>query len=153
MVSAELYKYYNQNGTLSFTDDISMVPADQRPAIETIPEVQSNQKIPGPPAADAVTKPISDQSIHGETGLNSELEMEFKQLGQDGKNLSDEYLRLKERQALLIENGKKQMNTNEVNAYNQEVTELNAETEKYKEKQDAYFKKVDAYNLKLKSTP
>ena len=153
MLSAELYKYYNQSGTLCFTDDVSMVPADQRPAVETIHEIQSDQIVPASSVTDAAIKPIPGQAVNPETGGTAELETEFIQLGQDEKNLNDEYLRLKARQALLILNGKRKMNTKEIIAYNQKVNELNEDTVNYKEKQHAYFKRVEAYNLKLKSAP
>lgn len=140
MLSAELYKYYNQNGTLCFTDDLSMVPADQRQTLETIHEIQTKQIV--------IIQPVPN-----ETGVKSDLDMEFKQLGLVKKNLGDEFITLKNRQEVLISEGKRKMNASEIKAYNRQINELNQDTLKYKEKQQAYLKRVETYNLKFESAP
>jgi hypothetical protein len=153
MLSAELYKYYNQNGTLCFTDDLSLVPADQRPAIETIHEIQTKQVVVFQPVPNGVKTSSSGQPVPNETGVELGLDMEFKQLGKVKKNLGDEFITLKKRQEMLISGGKRKMNVREIKAHNQEINELNQDTLKYKEKQQAYFKRVEKYNLKLESAP
>ena len=153
LVSAELYKYYNQNGTLCFTDDLSLVPVDQRPGVETFHEVQTKQIVSLSPAPDAATTALPGQALPSDEGLKSDLDSEFKQLAGVKKNLSEEYITLKERQEVLISGGKRAMNPSEIKEYNQEINELNQDTLKYKEKQQAYFKRVEEYNLKVKSAP
>lgn len=159
MLSAELYKYYNQNGTLCFTDDLSVVPADQRQALETIHEIQTKQIVDFQPVPDVVIKldavktSSPSQAVPNETGEKLDLDMEFKQLGTVKKDLGDEFITLKKRQDVLIPEGKRKMNAREIKAYNQEINELNQDTLKYKEKQQAYFKRVETYNLKLESAP
>jgi hypothetical protein len=151
LVSAELYKYYNQDGTLSFTDDLSLVPADQRPGVETFHEIQTKEMVSLSPPPDTVATTLPDQTHQDGAGLKSDLDAEFKQLAGVNKTLSEEYIALKERQELLISGGKKAMNPIEIKAYNHQINELNQDTLKYKEKQQAYFKRVEEYNLKVKS--
>jgi hypothetical protein len=156
LLSAELYKYYDQKGALSFTDDLSMVPADQRPVVETIDEIIAKPDDAVTPGTQTAAESILGQPENNETpangnALTSELDLEFKQLGSIKKELDDIYPPLKERQDKLISDGKRKMNTNEKKAYNQAIKELNQDTLKYREKMATYRKRVEAYNLKLKS--
>ncbi len=42
LASAELYKYYDESGTLCVTDNLSLVPVSQRPSAETLIEIKSS---------------------------------------------------------------------------------------------------------------
>jgi len=147
--SAELYKYYDKNGNLSFTDDASMVPEDQRKTAESIREIQSK---PLAPVMSGKEDPqLSGQTNNNNAALKFELEQESKELGVIKKELADEYTVLNGRRDLLLTEGKIKMNSNETKAYNQRANELNQDTLKFKEKQQAYIKRAKAYNLKLES--
>ncbi len=151
--SAELYKYYDKNGNLSFTDDASVVPKDQRESAEAIREIQTKPSVPSMPGTEKDTPPISDQIIEDNASLKSELEQEEKELNVIKKELDEEYKVLNGRREELIQitEGGKKMNSKETKAYNQKANELNQDTLKFKEKQQGYTKRVEAYNLKLKS--
>jgi hypothetical protein len=151
LVSAELYKYYNQDGTLCFTDDLSLVPVDQRPGVETFRENQTKEIVSLSPPQDADTTALPAQTRQDGAALKSDLEAEFKLLVGVNKTLNEEYIALKERQEVLISGGEKAMTPIEIKAYNHQINELNQDTLKYKEKQQAYFKRVEEYNLKVKS--
>lgn len=153
MLSAELYKYYDQKGSLCFTDDLSMVPPDQRPAVETIYEIQTKPEDSLAPDAEPAAKSNPGPAINTEVSLKSELEQESLQLGVIKKQLDDAYIALKGRQDLLILDEKSKKNTAETKVYNQQVNELDRDILNYKEKQEIYRKKVEAYNLKLESAP
>ncbi len=151
--SAELYKYYDKNGNLSFTDDASMVPEEQRESAEAIREIQTKPSVPGISGTEKDTPPISEQISEDNPILKSELEQEEKELNGIKKELDAEYTALSGRREKLIQitEGGKKMNSKETKAYNQKAYELNQDTLKFKEKQQGYMKRVEAYNLKLKS--
>ena len=159
MLSAQLYKYYNQNGTLCFTDDLSVVPADQRQALETIHEIKTKQIVDFQSVPDVVIKSDAvktsspGQTVPSEAGEKLDRDMEFKQLAGVKKNLGAEFITLKKRQEVLISGKKRKMDAREIKAYNREINQLNQDTFKYKEKQQAYFKRVEKYNLKFESAP
>ncbi len=151
--SAQLYKYYDKNGNLSFTDDASMVPEDQRESAEAIREIQTKPLVPGTPGTKKDTPSISGQDVEDTDRLKSELERESKELGVIKKELGEEYTALSGRREKLIHaDGEKRMNSKETKAYNQNAYELNQDTLKFKEKKEAFQLRVNAYNLKLKST-
>jgi hypothetical protein len=147
--SAELYKFYDKNGNLSFTDDASRVPEEQRESAETIREVQSKPLSPIMPATEDAS--VSGQTSNNKAALKSELEQESKELGVIKKELADEYSALNGRRDRLLIEGKIKMNSKETKVYNQKANELNQDTLKFKEKQQAYIKRVGAYNLKLEA--
>ena len=149
--SAQLYKYYDENGNLSFTDDASMVPEEQRETAETIREVQS--KPLAPVMTGAEDPPESGRTKNNRAALKSELEQESKELVVIKKELAAEYTALNGRRDTLLIEGKVKMNSNESKAYNIRANELNRDTLKFKEKQQSYTKRAEAYNLKLESAP
>ncbi|MDA3789564.1 MAG: hypothetical protein PF503_13860 [Desulfobacula sp.] len=151
MLSAELYKYYDKNGTLCFTDNFLMVPSDQRMAIETIHEIKTKSVVSNEPATEKETRSVPGKTIINEAVLKLELEQESKKIETIKKDLDDEYIKLKERRDILILDGKRKMNTKETQYYNQEANKLNSDTKKYKEKKQDYLKRLKEYNLKLES--
>lgn len=147
MLSAELYKYYDQNGALCFTDDFSMVPEGQRPKVEALQEIKSKPDLDN----DVGTETESNSREANEIDVQSELEEESKQLESIKKELDDEYLLLKEQRDQLISEAQETMNSEKINDYNQRANDLNQTTLKYKEKRQTYLNRVEAYNLKLRS--
>jgi len=148
-LSAELYKYYDTNGTLCFTDDFTMVPVDQRPTATTIREIQTKPAVPSDTQTDDDTQSTAGQMTGNEAALKSYLEKESKELGAIKQNLDEEYEALKERRELLILDGRKQMDSKQTQAYNQAANDLNRDTLKYKEEKQAYLTRLEKYNLKL----
>lgn len=147
VLSAELYKYYDEKGALCFTDDFSMVPPNQRLKVEALHEIQTKPDV----SEDDGTENESNSREANEVDLKLDLEQELKQLEAIKKELDDEYLLLKDRQNQLISEAQEKMDSEQTRAYNQRVNTLNQDALKYKEKQQAYFQKFEIYNLKLKS--
>ncbi|MCP4553741.1 MAG: hypothetical protein GY834_17255 [Bacteroidetes bacterium] len=151
--SAELYKYYDKKGNLSFTDDVSKVPEDQKEAAETIREIKTKLVAPVMPGTQNDTPPISGQTMDKKAALKSELEQESKELGVIKKELDEEYTALNGRRDMLIIERKTKMDLEKVKAYNEKANALNHDTLTYKEKKEAYLKRAEAYNSKLESAP
>jgi len=148
---AELCKYYDKNNTLCFTNDFSMVPADQRLAIETIHEIKTTPVISKESVINKDTQSYLGENIVKEVALKLELEQESKKLEALKKEMDYEYIALKKRQAILFLERKRKLNSIETKEYNQRVKGMNLDTLKYKEKKQAYLKKLEEYNLKLES--
>ncbi len=153
--SGQLYKYYDKNGNLSFTDDASMVPEDQRESAEAIQEIETKTLVPGMSGTKKDTPSMSDQAIKDNAKLKSEFEQEENELDGIKKALDEEYKALSGRREKLIQitEGEEKMNSKKIKVYNQKAYELNQDTLKFQEKQQAYFKRAKAYNLKLESAP
>lgn len=147
VLSAELYKYYDEKGALCFTDDFSMVPPDQRPKVKALHEIKTKPDV----SEDAGTENESNSREANEVDLKADLEQELKQLEAIKKELDDEYLKLKDRQDQLISEAQGKMNSEQTKAYNQRANDLDQDALKYKEKQQAYLQKVESYNQKITS--
>jgi hypothetical protein len=141
VVSADVYKYVDQDGTIIYTDDITQVPASQR---ETSLEIKEPEKTDSATVAsdtDAAT-PKVQPALKGSAGMSKsqkELELQQEQLTREHEALKLEVTEL--------ENEKKAASTRkEISEYNLKTEALNIRIKAYQEKQAEFIEKVNAYN-------
>ncbi len=152
--SAKFYKYIDDEGNTRFTDDINLVPADQRKNIqsyeesisepeetqasvnqeETQPARQSTTEIPTDSVTAVDSGTLEDQRKHLDA-LKKEIDSEYKELIETKKNLA------KERE--------KAVSREEILQYNKKVENLNQRVKDYQQKGKDYEKQVEAYNERV----
>jgi len=130
LVSAEIYKYRDQNGVLRFTDNLTEVPIAQRKNIDHYTEVK--------------TAPIADgQSTANEEAVRDPKVVE-KELTDEKGLLDNEYSQLMEMRNSL-EAVAQPSTPEEIAAHEQKVKDYNAKLKIYEVKQKAFREKVAEY--------
>jgi hypothetical protein len=132
-VSAEIYKYRDQNGVLRFTDNLAEVPAPQRENIEQYQEIKT------PAGAFEQTPAVNSE----QTDVQDSKAVE-KELTNEKEVLDNEYSRLMEMRNSL--ESAPQPGTPEENAaYEKRVQDYNNQLNIYEVKQKAFRTKVEEY--------
>lgn len=141
-VSADLYKYIDQTGTIVYTDDLAQVPLSQREnSLKIKEEIVPQNETPVPSAEgspSAAGKPVNSNMSEEGAALQKEqtlLENEYRELSALNDQLEQEKALAKTRQ--------------EVSEFNIKADELNLKIEDYKKRQEAFIKKVNEYNQQL----
>ncbi len=141
-VGAELYRYTDEKGAVRYTDELGIVPADQRPNVKTI-------MTPGRPVAKApmVDKAAAEDSPEKPvTSPEDDLrQLEFERLSQEKKILDEEFGELMKTKESLNQN-KEQL---DAKTYNEQANQLNERIAAYEEKREAFKKAADAFNSQL----
>ncbi len=135
---AELYKYVDENGVVSYTDNYSKVSEPSNKSVVVIEEIKTGK-----------TKEKEDEQGKEDNTTND--------IGQ-GKNelelikisLDKEYNDLNIEKEKLVQEKNKITTNDEQIEYNIKVKELNARAEVYNKKSKDYTKLVDDYNNKVK---
>lgn len=144
-VSAEFYKYTDQNGNIRFTDDLSRVPENQRPDVQRYEESESTPPPVAPtPKKDAV-QPAAEKTSESDTGLNSK----NKQIKEKKDNLDREYQALMKEKAGLESKAKTSKTMDETVEFNQKISNLNKEIVQYDQKRKALNAEIEAFNAKM----
>ncbi len=158
--SAEFYKYVDENGDVRYTDDINMVPEEQRSKIRSYVESQS-EDVPAPAEQNEVTP---ENQAEPEDATESEQQVNFPDLSEDEPEsfedakdrldlmkaeIDKEYEALKLEKQQLAEEKKEAKTREQIMAYNKKVEDLNKRVETYVEKGKAYKTEVDAYNNRI----
>ena len=145
--AAEFYKYRDKNGAIRFTDNLALVPPDQRPKLKVYEGAAQ------PAAPSAVATPNRGEPEPAAVEASEEqaaAEGEIAALRQRQEALMAEYDGLqKEREALAPPVGRR-VSEDEQKAYNRKVEALNAKLKSYQERRDAYEREVTAHNEKMK---
>lgn len=143
--TADIYKYYDDNGVLCITDDISRVPEDQRKAVEKSKEINT------PMAQDSdyqIPKQTSESTAVDEQ-LQQQMKKEHDRLIKVRKELDSEFSQLKERRDALVQEQDSEMSPEALENFNLMARNLNDDTLIYKKKKEDYLKAVEAYNQKF----
>jgi hypothetical protein len=139
LCQAEFYKYYDQNGVLRYTDDLSEVPPKQRMQVKTYLGYQSQESKPEASqektetAAKSLDKQELSVSQKNEEALwqkKAELDEAFQALNKEKKQLEDS------RKAPKKATTKKQ--------YEKQIKAFNAKVKAYEEKRKAYLADLTA---------
>ena len=143
-VSAEIYKYTDENGQKRWTDDLSQVPKDQRASAQRMESIESGDSdATSEPAADA-SSPTAPEAApdDAQAAGNDSGAVNRDALEKEKAELDAQYQQLiEERKAL------EQMQADTTDAANR--TELNKKISSYNSKTEAYEKRLDAFNEKI----
>jgi len=135
LVSAEIYKYRDQNGVLRFTDNLTEVPIDQRENIQQYREIKTA------PSA-------TEQSTINAEAAQDPKAME-KELTDEKGVLDNEYNQLMALRSS-IEAAPQPGTPEEIAAHEQKIKNYNAQLKIYEVKQKAFREKVAEYQKAAK---
>lgn len=143
--SAEFYKYRDESGVLRYTDDISKIPEDQRPRIDTYNETD-----------DFLTPEQKQLKIE-----NAKKAREASQAAKNAKNKSAARLKLSQTKTALDQEYKKLMqikqdlvnsqaeameNAADAKAHGEKVIQLNQRIADFENRRQAFLKQADAFH-------
>lgn len=143
MYAGEYYKYINENGVVSFTDDISKIPKEQRNKIEVTKTLNNKSS---DKQEDSSIKEAEEAGTDADADKN--LENELQQLKKIKAELDKESSEINRESIKLIEEKKLIKENKDIKEYNIKIEALNKKTNIYQAKQVEYLKRVNAYNIK-----
>ena len=149
--SAKFYKYIDEEGNARFTDDINLVPADQRKNIqsyeESISEPEETQASVNQEETQPAQKSTTQNPTDSITAVDSgTLEDQRKHLDALKEEIDKEYMELIEAKKNLAKEKEKAVSREEILQYNKKVENLNQRVRDYQQKGKDYEIQVDAYN-------
>jgi hypothetical protein len=151
-VYAEFYRYKDKDGVIRYTDDLSLVPEEQREKTEIYESVAPKSGSD----EDAVAK-------EGEkTGGNSDIETDeidvpegkdvaqLEKMNKKKAELDKEYADLVKEKDELVKSKEGIKKDSELKAYNEKIVELNDRISAFEKKRKEFAKEVDAFNARFK---
>lgn len=145
--SAEFYKYVDEDGNTRFTDDINLVPEEQRSNIrsyvESVSEEASEQEAP----EDQSNFPDLSDSTDGQDEEN--LEDIRKRIDEMKAEIDKEYETLKEEKKRLDKEKDQATTREQIENYNKMVENYNKRTEAFMQKQEERDALIDSYNTRI----
>lgn len=147
---AEYYRYVDESGQVSYTDNIDMIPKEQRPDIQEYYELK---RIPSPDEdGDARESEESTEQIEITPavlkGDVNEIKADFEGRKQ---TIDNEYKKLLEEKKTLDDSYKKIRSEADLDEYKKKVENLNTRIEDFKKRRDVFNAEADAFNAKLKA--
>ena len=141
-VSAEFYKYVDENGNTHFTDDFNKVPEDQRAGLKGYEESDSD--------TDTIEKKaVKENTVQDDNKNQKDLEKFHDRLNNTRLQLVKEHEELKKDREQTIEDRKNAKNKKDVWKVNKKTNELNEKQEVLKKKFEAFEAEKKEYNKKL----
>jgi hypothetical protein len=154
-VTAQFYRYIDKDGTLRFTDDLSKVPAGQRPNIRKYNEPETGPATSPKEAARAIekspaTSAESGAHVHGAAATASDKPVSLEDLRarieKMKEQLEAEYLTLATERNALAKGKISKRTREELVGYNKSVDAFNQRAENYEKMCSQLSKLVDEYN-------
>ncbi|MDY6793282.1 MAG: DUF4124 domain-containing protein [Thermodesulfobacteriota bacterium] len=143
-VSAEFYKYVDENGNTHFTDDFNKVPQDQRAGLKGYEEPGSDND------TDNVVKNAIKQNAGQDENKNQEdLEKFHDRLNNTRLQLVKEHEEIKKEREQIAEDRKNANNRRDVWKINEKIKKLNQQQEELKKKFEAFETEKKEYNQRL----
>jgi predicted RNase H-like nuclease (RuvC/YqgF family) len=144
---AEFYKYTDQNGNIRFTDDITIVPREQRQQLKVYEESKPAGQITAP----AVSKEASPEAVpETEAPLvgdvdEDQLRAMHEALERKKSALADQYQALTEARRAL-ESRRDEIRTKEAaEQYQENVRRFNERNDAFEQKRKAFDEEVKSY--------
>jgi hypothetical protein len=151
--SAEFYKYTDEDGNIRFTDDINLVPEDQRSKIRSYVESESEEN--------------TEQEATQENQQQSEQQTNFPNLSEDEpeegsieelksrietiqQEIDQEYGALLKEKEQLAQDKKKVKTREQVESYNKRIESYNLRGQDFMKKQKERDTLIDDYNARIK---
>lgn len=143
----QYYKFVDKNGVVTFTDDISKIPKDQRAKIEINKAVKSKPQEAQAPAPEGESSKEEEVQSAGETLKPSEeLDKEAEELKRIKAELDKEAEEINSESIKLIEENKNLTDNKSIKEYNAKIEQMNERTKAYQLKQVEYVKRANEHN-------
>lgn len=147
-VSAEIFKYVDKDGTVLYTDDLSVIPEEQRSVIEVFSETADKAYATPADIKQPQKQPETKKTDDSEE-ISVRLERQRAALAKEGEALEEEMQALiKEKEAFLssrrFKSGPDSIVTRQLKALNRKIAESNKKTQEFKKKKAAYKAKIKA---------
>ena len=144
-VSADMYKYIDENGNTVFTDDYGKVPKEQREDIEGIPtyEAKPTEK------SDKAPSDKKEGQNDGDDELSDDNESKKAKDKLDDKTSVFDINKALQEEIKALQKEKKRLDNKKGGATRKEIKNYNAMVNSYEERRKAYEVKVDAHNKKV----
>jgi hypothetical protein len=141
-VSADIFKYVDQEGNVLYTDDVSVIPEAQRSDVEVISGAAANAYAAPEDAAQQPKQAEATEANDSEE-LSVRLEKRRQALFREGEALEAEIQALKkEKEAFLssrrFKSGTDSRITKQLKELNKKIAASNAKLEEYEKKKAAY---------------
>lgn len=141
-VSAEFYKYVDENGNTCFTDDFNKVPKDQRAGLKGYEDSESD--------TDTVEKkPAKEKEVQDDNKNQEDLEKFHDRLNNTRLQLIEEHEEIKKEREQNIEDRKNAETTEDAWKVNERIKKLNKRQEELKKKFEAFEAEKKEYNKRL----
>lgn len=150
-VSAQFYKYTDENGVVRFTDDLNMIPKEQREEIPAYRESKSPEPEAAPAEAETETADTGSLLSDDEEASEAELEQESKRLEALRGELQQEYEALLQEQERIKPDKAVTRSAAKVKEYERRKAALKERAGKYDAKRKAYEAEVQAYNERIRA--
>lgn len=141
-VSAEFYKYVDENGNTCFTDDFNKIPENQRAGLKGYEESESD--------TDTVEKKaVKEKKAQNDNENQEDLEKFHDRLNNTRLQLLEEHKEIKKEREQNIEDKKNAKTANDAWKINERIKNLNKRQEELKNKFEAFETEKKEYNKKL----
>jgi len=154
--SADFYKYVDENGTIRFTDDITLVPPEQRKKLKIYEEAEPPAPAPAPAAEEGEQPPeeaagqapadalgVTEDQLRA---MEEQLRAMKEQLDEKNAALAEEYNALTEERKALESRRGKFRTKGQVKQYEEAIRRLNEKSAAYEQKRKRFEEEVRAYN-------
>ena len=143
-VSAEFYKYVDENGNICFTDDFNKVPEDQRAGLKGYEESESDGD------TDTVEKKVVKEIKVQDDNENKEnLGKFYDRLNNTRLQLVKEHEEIQKERKQIIEDRKNAETSEDTGKVNERIKKLNKRQEELKNKNEAFEAERKEYRKKL----
>lgn len=147
-VSAQIYKYIDEDGRKRWTDDLSQVPVEQRASAERFEDIQDT------PQESAANQMQSKAGVRPDTNSSeAQGELTRDSLMEEKSNLESQYqMLMQERKQLETMTSGKGDDIDRADLVKR-ISAFNAKIEQYETQLDAYKKRIEVYKKKGQDHP
>jgi chromosome segregation ATPase len=154
VASAEIYKYYDEQGDVHFTDDYNKVPVDQRKNVKGYKEVISDETDEVNPETEETEGESQEEETQNPTdeaakSAKYNFEAKIKEFDQRKDELALEYESLMQQNSALAQEKKKAKTAVDIKRYNERAADLNRRLKEHDSKRKQLFSEVEDYNTKV----
>ncbi len=143
-VSAEFYKYVDENGNTHFTDDFNKVPEDQRAGLKGYEESESDSD-----TNTVENKAVKENKVRDDKENQEYLEKFHDRLNNTRLQLLEEHEEIQKEREQNIEDRKNAKTTEDAWKTNERIKKLNKRQEELKKKSEAFEAERKEYRKKL----
>jgi hypothetical protein len=153
--SAEFYKYTDEDGNVRFTDDINLVPEEQRAKIRSYVESQSAEvpeqqtTLENPEQSEQSEQKSNFPDLSENDAVEGSLEELKTRIDAIKLEIDQAYAALMKEKEQLAEDKKKVKTRAQVDSYNKRIEDYNIQGEDFMKKQKERDALIDDYNARI----